>query len=89
MTNELIAVANGQEMGLVRRSQKGKLSFTYSEKWAASEESYPLSLSMPLGLAEHGHGKIEPFLWGCCRTTRWFSRAGAGSFRFPREAPSD
>ncbi|MGB2667400.1 MAG: type II toxin-antitoxin system HipA family toxin [Candidatus Acidiferrum sp.] len=64
MTNELIAVANGQEMGLVRRSQKGKLSFTYSEKWAASEESYPLSLSMPLGLAEHGHGKIEPFLWG-------------------------
>lgn len=64
MTNELIVVANGQEMGLLRRSPKGKLSFTYNEKWGASEDSYPLSLSMPLGLTEHGHAKIEPFLWG-------------------------
>jgi serine/threonine-protein kinase HipA len=64
MTNELIVIANGQVMGLVRRSPKGKLSFTYHEKWGASEESYPLSLSMPLGLTEHGHAKIEPFLWG-------------------------
>jgi serine/threonine-protein kinase HipA len=64
MTDELIVVANGEAMGLVRRNRKGRLSFVYNEKWAGAEESYPLSLSMPLGLAEHGHGKIEPFLWG-------------------------
>jgi len=49
VTNELIVVASGQEMGLVRRNQKGKLDFTYNKKWAAEEDSYPLSLSMPLG----------------------------------------
>src|SRR5260370_27736213 len=64
MTDELIVVASGQEMGLVRRNRKGRLAFTYNKKWAAEEDSYPLSLSMPLGLADHGHGKIDPFLWG-------------------------
>jgi len=64
MTDELIVVASGQEMGLVRRNRKGRLAFTYNKKWAEEEDSYPLSLSMPLGLAEHGHGKIDPFLWG-------------------------
>ena len=64
MSNELIAMVDGREMGRVRRDKNGKLSFTYAEKWRGAEEAYPLSLSMPLALGEHGNAKIEPFLWG-------------------------
>jgi serine/threonine-protein kinase HipA len=63
MTNELIALANGRPLGsvLYRNSQ---LSFIYDESWRQDPNSYPLSLSMPLASAEHGHSSIEPFLWG-------------------------
>jgi len=63
MTNQLIALANGREMGSVTY-QKSRLSLTYDESWRQDQSSYPLSLSMPLTSAEHGHSKIEPFLWG-------------------------
>jgi serine/threonine-protein kinase HipA len=64
MTNELVVFANGQEMGVLRRNPKGRLSFAYREKWTEAEDSYPLSLSMPLGLREHAHREIEAFIWG-------------------------
>src|SRR5580704_11877071 len=34
------------------------------EKWRNAANAYPLSLSMPLTLGEHGNSKTEPFLWG-------------------------
>jgi serine/threonine-protein kinase HipA len=46
------------------RDDRGKLSFTYNEPWRTAADAYPLSISMPLALAEHGHAKIDPFLWG-------------------------
>ena len=61
--DELICLLNGREVGLVRRS-KGRLSFTYVESWRRARGAYPLSVSMPLAAVEHGHGVIEPFLWG-------------------------
>lgn len=64
MTKELIALVDGQEIGLVRQGPGGKLSFAYTEEWRNSADAFPLSLSMPLALAEHGHARIEPFLWG-------------------------
>jgi serine/threonine-protein kinase HipA len=64
MTQELIAILDSREMGRVARDDRGKLSFTYSEDWRAAPGAYPLSISMPLALAEHGHAKIDPFLWG-------------------------
>ncbi len=64
MTNELLVIANGQEMGALRRNPKGRLSFTYRDKWAEAVDSYPLSLSMPLGLQDHDHHEIEAFVWG-------------------------
>jgi serine/threonine-protein kinase HipA len=64
MTRELIALVDGQEIGLVRQGPGGKLSFTYTEEWLNSAHAFPLSLSMPLALQEHGHTKIDPFLWG-------------------------
>ena len=64
MSEELVAVLDGRETGRVVRDNRGRLSFTYQEAWRAAADAYPLSISMPLALAEHGHAKIDPFLWG-------------------------
>src|SRR6516162_6338736 len=60
MTTELIAILDGTKMGLATRDRRARLSFTYSEEW----RTYPLSISMPLALSQHGHARIDPFLWG-------------------------
>lgn len=63
MTNELIVLLDGREVGKVQH-KSGRLSFTYNDSWRAAPDAYPLSLSMPLASANHGHGQVEPFLWG-------------------------
>jgi serine/threonine-protein kinase HipA len=63
MTNQLVALANGREMGSVIY-RNARLSFVYEDSWKQDQASYPLSLSMPLVAGEHGHAKIEAFLWG-------------------------
>lgn len=63
MTNQLVALANGREMGSVIY-RNARLSFVYEDSWKQDQGSYPLSLSMPLAAGEHGHSKIEAFLWG-------------------------
>jgi len=64
MTEELIALLGGREIGRVHQEAKARLTFTYDRAWRAADEAYPLSLSMPLAAAEHGPGVVEPFLWG-------------------------
>ena len=64
MTKELIALLDGKETGRVVRDNRGKLTFTYNEQWREAAGAYPLSLSMPLTLAEHSNARIDPFLWG-------------------------
>ena len=61
---ELIAILDRREMGRFFRDMKGRVSFVYDEKWRNAADAYPLSLSMPLTLAEHGNSKTDPFLWG-------------------------
>jgi serine/threonine-protein kinase HipA len=63
MTDHLVALANGREMGLVTY-RNARISFVYDESWRNAPNSYPLSLSMPLASAEHGYSKMEAFLWG-------------------------
>jgi len=63
MTTQLIALANGRGMGVVTY-RNARLSFVYDELWRQGPNAYPLSLSMPLASAQHGHSRIEPFLWG-------------------------
>lgn len=64
MTRELIAIIEGREMGRVTRDKTGKLSFIYNEEWRNASDAFPLSISMPLALSEHGNAKIDPFIWG-------------------------
>jgi serine/threonine-protein kinase HipA len=61
---ELIAILDRREMGRFFRDMKGRVSFVYDEKWRNAADAYPLSLSMPLTLREHGNSKTDPFLWG-------------------------
>ncbi len=63
MTNQLIALLDGREVGTVQYKDS-RLSFAYSDTWRNDPSAYPLSLSMPLGSASHGHARIEAFLWG-------------------------
>lgn len=63
MTNQLIALLDGREVGTVDY-KNSRLSFTYNDTWRNDSNAYPLSLSMPLGSATHGHARIEAFLWG-------------------------
>jgi serine/threonine-protein kinase HipA len=64
MTTELIAILDGRETGRIVRDKRARLTFTYNEEWRTTENAYPLSISMPLALAQHGNAKIDPFLWG-------------------------
>lgn len=63
MTNQLIALLDGREVGTINYKDS-RLSFAYSDAWRSDPNAYPLSLSMPLGSATHGHARIEAFLWG-------------------------
>ncbi len=64
MTTELVALLGGREVGRVQRDKRGRLSFTYDDRWRNASVAYPLSVSMPLAAAEHGHAIIDAFLWG-------------------------
>jgi serine/threonine-protein kinase HipA len=64
MTNELIALLDGKKVGHLRKGARGRVTFVYSQAWREAQESYPLSLSMPLAAQEHGPAVVEAFLWG-------------------------
>lgn len=79
MTLDLAALLNGREIGRVHRDRRGRLSFVYAEDWRDAREAHPLSLSMPIAAAEHGHAVTEAFLWGLLPDNeaildRWASR---------------
>jgi len=63
MTEELVVLADGRRMGIIKAKGQ-RLTFGYDSKWMAYPEAYPLSLSMPLVTTEHGHRVVEAFLWG-------------------------
>ena len=64
MTAELVALLGDREAGRVRRDRRRRLSFVYDEAWRDARHARPLSVSMPLAAAEHGHAAIDTFLWG-------------------------
>lgn len=75
---ELLALLDGQDVGVVRQ-ERGRLTFVYADAWRFAPGAYPLSLSMPLAAAAHPHTAIEPFLWGLLPDndvvlTRWAQR---------------
>ena len=60
----LIALADSRIMGRVDHGRNGRLTFTYDPDWRTADDAYPLSLSMPLIVAEHSHAAVQAFLSG-------------------------
>ena len=85
--SSLTVLLNEREAGLITHDRNGRLKFVYDDSWQRSDFAYPLSLSMPLQSAEHGHGKIEAFLWGLLPDNSAILEAWATHFRVsPRNA---
>jgi serine/threonine-protein kinase HipA len=64
MTHELVTLLDGKEAGRVQRDVHGRIKFVYDDEWRRAPDTYPLSISMPLGAREHGRAVTEAFLWG-------------------------
>ena len=64
MTELLVVVADRRIMGEIRRDRRSRLTFMYDDRWRSMDAAYPLSLSIPLVVAEHQHARIDPWLWG-------------------------
>ena len=85
--SQLIALLDGRVVGTVSRGPRQRYRFVYESDWRSADESYPLSLSMPLTAAEHGHKEVEAFLWGLLpdneRTLDQYARTFGVSARNP------
>lgn len=64
MTAELLTLLGDSTVGRLARDRHGRLSFSYDAAWRQSPHAYPISLSMPLALVEHGHRVVDAYLWG-------------------------
>jgi serine/threonine-protein kinase HipA len=64
MTNELVVLLDGDEVGRVRNDARGRLTLVYDSNWRGTRGAYPVSLSMPLAAEEHGPAVVQAFLWG-------------------------
>ena len=64
MTDHLVIIVDGRIMGEIRKDKRARLTLAYDADWRQTPDAYPLSLSMPLVVAEHAHARIEPWLWG-------------------------
>lgn len=77
----LLALFAGREVGVVRRERGNRLSFGYHEQWRSAPSAFPLSLSMPLAAAEHGHDAIAAFLWGLLPDNEFILQGWARRFK--------
>lgn len=64
MTDELVTLLDGKQVGRVHNDARGRLRFVYDDHWRDAPDAYPLSLSMPIAAKEHGRSVVEAFLWG-------------------------
>lgn len=60
----LAVVLHGALAAYVYQSGNRKLVLRYEDSWRENPMAIPLSLSMPLEKAEHGHQATSAFLWG-------------------------
>lgn len=64
MSDALVLVADGQIMGEVHQDVRGRLTLVYDPAWRERPQAWPLSLSLPLVVARHEHGRVLPWLRG-------------------------
>ena len=64
MTKELRVLIDSTPIGTLRQDQRGHFHFSYDEEYRKHATAIPMSLSMPLAVADHGDKAVSPFLWG-------------------------
>ena len=64
MTKELRVLIDGTEIGTITQDARGKFYFGYDSSYRGQSTAIPLSLSMPLSVAQHDNTAIAPFMWG-------------------------
>lgn len=83
MTDELVVLLDGYEVGRLCRVRGGKMSFVYYDEWRKDLNAYPISLSIPLTIKEHSHKTIDSFLWGLLPDNPQILNAWARRFHVP------
>lgn len=63
-TRELRVLIDDHPIGTAYQDARGTFRFIYDENYRRRDNAVPLSLSMPLTLAEHDDKALRPFLWG-------------------------
>ena len=61
---ELRVLINDVVVGMVQQQKSGDLALTYERSWQERDDSYPLSISMPLARQTHGDAVVRPFMEG-------------------------
>ncbi|HSW28801.1 MAG TPA: type II toxin-antitoxin system HipA family toxin [Longimicrobiales bacterium] len=61
---ELRVLLDGEQVGVLAQRAAGELVFTYERSWRERNDSFPISLSMPLAQREHRDVVVRPFLEG-------------------------
>ena len=84
MTKELTVLIDGSPIGALVQDQRGHFRFGYDDGYRQLAAAVPLSLSMPLSIAEHGDKAVRPFLWGLLPESddtlaQWGKRHGVSS----------
>ncbi|WP_290862022.1 type II toxin-antitoxin system HipA family toxin [Hamadaea sp.] len=54
----------GRRIGLLEQDDRARLMFRYDDEWRSASAGTPLSLSMPLSMADHHDSVVRAFLWG-------------------------
>jgi len=60
----LVVLIEGSRAGVVTMGADGRFTLTYDERWRATRNATPLSLSMPLTRSVHDDRPVHAFLWG-------------------------
>jgi len=62
--SELRVLINGELVGGLAQEAGGALVLTYERSWQERDDSFPVSLSMPLAQQEHGDAVVHPYMEG-------------------------
>lgn len=83
-SKRLEIVLDGVHAGRLLQDEHGRLSIVYDDGYRRRGDATPLSLSMPLSRASHGHNTVDPFLRGLLPDSeavleRWGRRFGVSA----------
>lgn len=63
MTDQLVVLIGGREVASLQRGPRGRWTLRYASSWRNDRSAFPLSLSMPLAVRDHGHDILEAWVW--------------------------